>query len=218
MDPYETERDTMVREQLERRGLENPRVLAAMRAVPRHLYVKSSLQEHAYADRPLSIGFYQTISQPYVVALMCDLLELKEADEVLEIGTGSGYAAAVLSKLCASVVTIERIPELAQKARETLTRAGCSNITVHCGDGTLGFPQEAPFDAILVSAAAPSFPESYKQQLGIGGRLVIPAGHSRSAQSLYRVRKKSDTEFSTEDLGGVAFVPLIGEDGWHNGR
>lgn len=216
MDPYETERDTMVREQLERRGLENPRVLAAMRAVPRHLFVKSNLREHAYDDRPLTIGFYQTISQPYVVALMCDLLELKETDSVLEIGTGSGYAAAVLSKLCASVVTIERIPELAEKARETLARADCSNVTVHCGDGTLGLPKDSPFDAILVSAAAPSVPESYKQQLSIGGRLVIPAGQSRSVQSLYRVRKKSGTEFSTEDLGGVAFVPLIGEEGWRD--
>nr|WP_319382262.1 protein-L-isoaspartate(D-aspartate) O-methyltransferase [uncultured Roseibium sp.] len=214
MDQHETERDTMVREQLERRGLENPRVLDAMRSVPRHLFVKSNLQKHAYADRPLTIGFYQTISQPYVVALMCDLLELKETDEVLEIGTGSGYAAAVLSRLCACVTTVERIPELAEKARETLTRAGCSNVTVHCGDGTLGFPRDAPFDAILVSAAAPSVPESYKQQLGIGGRLVIPAGRSRSSQSLYRVRKKSGTEFSMEDLGGVAFVPLIGEKGW----
>lgn len=216
MDPHETERDTMVREQLERRGLENPRVLAAMRAVPRHLFVKSNLQEHAYDDRPLTIGFYQTISQPYVVALMCDLLELKETDSVLEIGTGSGYAAAVLSRLCARVFTVERIPELADKARETLTQASCSNVTVHCGDGSLGLPQEAPFDAILVSAAAPSVPECYKQQLNIGGRLVIPAGQSRSVQSLYRVRKKSDTEFSTEDLGGVAFVPLIGEKGWRD--
>ncbi|WP_422038501.1 protein-L-isoaspartate(D-aspartate) O-methyltransferase [Roseibium sp.] len=216
MDPYETERDTMIRDQLERRGLENPRVLAAMRAVPRHLFVKSNLREHAYADRPLTIGFFQTISQPYVVALMCDLLELKETDNVLEIGTGSGYAAAVLSQLCERVTTVERIPELAEKARETLTQADCPNVTVHCGDGSLGFPQEAPFDAILVSAAAPSVPESYRQQLGIGGRIVIPAGQSRSAQSLYRVRKKSDTEFSTEDLGGVAFVPLIGEEGWRD--
>lgn len=216
MDPFESDRETMVREQIERRGLQNPRVLAAMRAVPRHLFVKNSLQKHAYTDRPLTIGHYQTISQPYVVALMCDRLELTEADKVLEIGTGSGYAAAVLSRLCEDVVTIERIPELAEKARETLAEAGCSNVTVHSGDGTLGLTEEAPFDAILVSAAAPAVLETYKQQLRAGGRLVIPAGKSRSRQSLYRVRKKSDAEFSVEDLGGVAFVPLIGEKGWQD--
>lgn len=216
MDPFKSDRETMVREQIERRGLQNPRVLAAMRAVPRHLFVKSSLQKHAYADRPLTIGHYQTISQPYVVALMCDRLELTEADKVLEIGTGSGYAAAVLSRLCKDVVTIERIPDLAEKARETLAEAGCSNVTVFCGDGTLGLAGHAPFDAILVSAAAPAVLETYKQQLSVGGRLVIPAGKSRSSQSLYRVRKKSDTEFSMEDLGGVAFVPLIGEKGWQD--
>ncbi|WP_420332453.1 protein-L-isoaspartate(D-aspartate) O-methyltransferase [Roseibium sp.] len=214
MDPFESDRETMVREQIERRGLQDQRVLAAMRAVPRHLFVKSSLRKHAYADRPLTIGHYQTISQPYVVALMCDQLELADTDEVLEIGTGSGYAAAVLAQLCKRVITVERIPELAEKARETLAQAGCSNVTVHCGDGTLGHLEDAPFDAILVSAAAPSVPEAYKQQLRVGGRLIIPAGHSRSSQSLYRVQKKSDTEFSTEDLGGVAFVPLIGEKGW----
>ncbi|WP_306144084.1 protein-L-isoaspartate(D-aspartate) O-methyltransferase [Roseibium sp. MMSF_3412] len=214
MDPKQKERDTMVREQLERRGLRNARVLDAMRSVPRHLFVNDNLQKHAYADRPLTIGHYQTISQPYVVALMCDQLELANTDKVLEIGTGSGYAAAVLSQLCERVITIERIPDLAEKARETLAQAGCSNVTVHCGDGTLGHQEDAPFDAILVSAAAPSVPEAYKQQLRAGGRLIIPAGHSRSSQSLYRVRKKSDTEFSTEDLGGVAFVPLIGEKGW----
>ncbi|MEO1113093.1 MAG: protein-L-isoaspartate(D-aspartate) O-methyltransferase [Pseudomonadota bacterium] len=216
MDPFESERETMVREQIERRGLENPRVLAAMRMVPRHLFVKGSLQKHAYADRPLTIGHYQTISQPYIVAVMCDRLELTQTDKVLEIGTGSGYAAAVLAQLCARVVTVERIPELAEKARQTLAKAGCSNITVHCSDGTLGCPEEAPFDAILVSAAAPAVPETYKQQLCVGGRLVIPAGKSRSSQSLYRVRKKSESEFAVEDLGGVAFVPLIGEKGWQD--
>ena len=216
MDPFESERETMVRDQIERRGLKNPRVLDAMRAVPRHLFVKSSLQKHAYADRPLTIGHYQTISQPYVVALMCDRLELEATDRVLEIGTGSGYAAAVLAQLCERVVTVERIPELAESARQTLAKADCTNVTVHCGDGTLGFPADAPFDAILVSAAAPAVPEAYKQQLRAGGRLVIPAGKSRSSQSLYRVRKKSDSEFAVEDLGGVAFVPLIGEKGWQD--
>lgn len=216
MDPFEREREAMVREQLERRGLENPRVLEAMRTVPRHLFVKNSLQKHAYADRPLTIGHYQTISQPYVVALMCDLLELSDTDEVLEIGAGSGYAAAVLSRLCRRVTTIERIADLADKARAALSSAGYSNVAVHAGDGSLGFPEGAPFDAILVSAAAPSVPEVLKEQLRVGGRLVIPAGHSRSAQSLYRIRKKSDTGFSTADLGGVAFVPLIGEKGWND--
>ncbi|WP_434051775.1 MAG: protein-L-isoaspartate(D-aspartate) O-methyltransferase [Roseibium sp.] len=217
MDPFESEREAMVREQLERRGLANPRVLDAIRAVPRHLFVKNSLLKHAYADRPLTIGHYQTISQPYVVALMCDRLKLEETDRVLEIGTGSGYAAAVLAQLCERVVTVERIPELAKRARETLAKVDCRNVTVHCSDGTLGRPEEAPFDAILVSAAAPAVPETYKQQLCVGGRLVIPAGRSRSSQSLYRVRKKSDSEFAVEDLGGVAFVPLIGEKGWQNG-
>lgn len=216
MDPFESEREAMVREQLERRGLENPRVLDAMRAVPRHLFVKKSLLKHAYADRPLTIGHYQTISQPYVVALMCDLLELSDTDEVLEIGTGSGYAAAVLSRLCRRVTTVERLADLAEKARAALSAAGYSNVAVHTGDGTLGFPEGAPFDAILVSAAAPSVPEVLKQQLRVGGRLVIPAGLSRSAQSLYRIRKESDTGFSAADLGGVAFVPLIGEKGWND--
>jgi len=216
MDPFESERETMVREQIEQRGLQNPRVFAAMRTVPRHLFVKNSLRKHAYADRPLSIGHYQTISQPYVVALMCDRLELLETDKVLEIGTGSGYAAAVLSQLCERVITMDRIPDLAEMARDTLAKAGCSNIEVYCADGTLGCPEEAPFDAILVSAAAPAVLDTYKQQLRVGGRLVIPAGKSRSSQSLYRVRKKSETEFSVEDLGGVAFVPLIGEKGWRD--
>ncbi|MBG6176734.1 protein-L-isoaspartate(D-aspartate) O-methyltransferase [Labrenzia sp. EL_208] len=216
MDRFAENREIMVLRQLEGRGIRDGRILAAMRKVPRHRFVSQRLQDHAYRDMPLAIGHCQTISQPYVVALMCELLQLSETDTALEIGTGSGYAAVVLSQLCEKVVTVERIPELANKARSTLVEAEVPNVEVHCCDGSLGFPDQAPYDAILVSAGAPTTPDSLMQQLKPGGRLVIPVGTTQSRQDLLRIRRTSETSFETENLGGVAFVPLIGEMGWAN--
>jgi len=214
MDPFASEREDMVRHQLEGRGIGDKKVLTAMRKVPRHKFVPEDQRWRAYGDGPLPIGQSQTISQPYVVALMCELLKLTDSESVLEIGTGSGYAAAVLSELCRHVTTIERLPGLAERADETLDATGFENVNVKCADGTLGCPEDAPFDAILVSAGAPETPEVLKQQLAIGGRLVIPVGRSKSLQELLRIRRVSETGFETEHLGGVAFVPLIGEKGW----
>lgn len=214
MDRFSEAREEMVLRQLEGRGISDKRILSAMRKVKRHLFVSERLQDHAYRDMPLTIGFYQTISQPYVVALMCEMLELTDSDTVLEIGTGSGYAAAVLCELCKKVITVERIPELAEKASSKLAEAGFQNVEIHCGDGSLGFPNHAPYDAILVSASAPSTPDTLKQQLKPGGRLVIPVGATQASQDLLRIRRVSETVFETENLGGVAFVPLVGEYGW----
>lgn len=214
MDRFADAREEMVSRQLEGRGLGDKRVLAAMRKVPRHRFVSKKLAEHAYRDMPLTIGHYQSISQPYMVALMCELLELSATDTVLEVGTGSGYAAAVLSELCGHVVTVERFSELAKNARDVLGVLGCDSVEVHCIDGTIGFPQGAPYDAILVSAGAPAVPEGLKHQLKSGGRLVIPVGNSRMSQDLLRIRRISEHKFETENHGGVAFVPLVGEDGW----
>lgn len=214
MDRFATEREEMVRRQLQNRGIRDERVLAAMRKVPRHLFVSKDQEWCAYDDGPLPIGRSQTISQPYIVALMCELLDLSQGDSVLEIGTGSGYAAAVLSELSHKVTTVERIPELADQARGTLSETGYGDVDVHCGDGSLGYPGNAPYDAILVSAGAPEAPEDLKRQLKTGGRLVIPVGRSSSLQDLLRIRRVSEEEFETKNLGGVAFVPLIGEKGW----
>lgn len=214
MDRFSEAREEMVLRQLEGRGISDKRILSAMRKVERHRFVSERLQDHAYRDMPLTNGFYQTISQPYVVALMCEMLELTDSDTVLEIGTGSGYAAAVLCELCKKVITVERIPELAERASSTLAEAGYQNVEIHCGDGSLGFPNHAPYDAILVSASAPSTPDTLKQQLKPGGRLVIPVGATQASQDLLRIRRISETVFETENLGGVAFVPLIGEKGW----
>ena len=217
MDPFSSERTNMVEHQLRRRGIRDERVLAVMAKVPRHLFVPVSQQERAYWDSPLPIGNGQTISQPYVVALTCELMEIGENAKVLEIGAGSGYAAAVLGELTDQVISIERLPELAQLARNNLAKAGYANVEVLCTDGTRGHNQEAPFDAIAVAAGAPAVPESLKQQLKVGGRLVIPVGPSRRLQDLVRVRRVSETEFQTEDLGEVAYVPLVGAEGWEDG-
>jgi protein-L-isoaspartate(D-aspartate) O-methyltransferase len=204
----------MIEHQLRRRGIRDERVLAAMATVPRHLFVPVDQQQRAYWDGPMPIGFGQTISQPYVVALTCELLEIPEKAKVLDIGAGSGYAAAVLGELAEKVISIERLPELVDLARNNLERAGSTNVTVLCGDGTLGCQQEAPFDAIAVAAGAPSVPYSLKQQLKVGGYLVIPVGTSRRFQDLIRVRRLSEDEFRTDDQGGVAYVPLVGAEGW----
>lgn len=204
----------MIRTQLQDRNLTDPRVLGAFAAVDRAKFVPKHLKHLSYADRPLEIGQGQTISQPYIVALMVCKLELKPDDHVLDVGTGSGYAAAILANLVTRVVSIERIPKLAQSAEKRLQREGFKNIHVVCGDGTEGYPPEAPYDAIVVAAASPEVPEPLKQQLRLGGRLVIPVG-SHAKQTLLRIIKVGTNEFHEEDLGAVRFVPLVGEKGWN---
>jgi len=202
----------MVEHQLRAQGIKDERVLAAMESVPRHLFVAPDLQAGAYDDNALPIGEGQTISQPYMVALMTELLELQGDEKVLEIGTGSGYQAAVLSKLAAEVITVERIDDLASKARRLLKYLDCSNVSVIVSDGTTGLPGHAPFDGIIVTAAAPHIPQGYIGQLKINGRLVIPVG-SRFSQVLYKIKKTSEGIVSSLSTP-CAFVPLIGKEGW----
>jgi protein-L-isoaspartate(D-aspartate) O-methyltransferase len=211
---FETLRRLMVEHQLERRGIADPLVLEAMRKVPREAFVPPELAEEAYADGPLPIGEGQTISQPYIVALMAEALELRGDERVLEIGAGSGYAAAVLAEIAAELYTVERHARLAEEAAARLTRLGYDNVHVRVGDGSLGWPEQAPFDAIVVAAGAPEVPEALKEQLAMGGRLVIPVGQGRTLQDLLRLRRLSETEYQREELGGVRFVPLVGEEGW----
>jgi len=207
-------RARMVEQQVASRGVGSKLVLDAMRRVPRELFVPERLRDLAYADGPLSIGEGQTISQPYIVALMVDALCLYGGEKVLEIGTGSGYAAAVLAEIAGQVYTIERIAQLALKAETILAEIGYDNVHVIQGDGTLGWPQQAPYDAIVVTAGGPEVPESLKNQLKPGGRLVIPVGTDMYSQELLRVTRVSDSEFRSENLEYVRFVPLIGEEGW----
>jgi protein-L-isoaspartate(D-aspartate) O-methyltransferase len=202
----------MVESQIAPRGVRDPRVLAAMREVPRHLFVPDSQKFAAYQDRPLPIGSGQTISQPYIVALMTALLEPAAGDTVLEIGAGSGYQAAVLGRLVARVITLERLPEIATSARERLHRLGITNVEVEVGDGTKGFPARAPYQGILITAATPEVPEPLLDQLAEGGRLVAPVG-GRDVQELIRVLKHGG-QVVREFHGAVCFVPLIGEFGW----
>lgn len=214
MNSMKSQRKEMVLRQLEGRGIRDGRVLAAMRKVPRHLFVPAEQQAASYNDGPLPIGFGQTISQPYIVALTCELLDLSGAGKVLEIGAGCGYAAAVLAELAEEVVTIERMPELAELARENLLKAGYPDVRVVCADGSLGYPDEAPFDAIAVAAGAPAPPDHLKQQLKIGGRLVVPVGSNSRYQELLKITRLSDTDYETISHGEVAFVPLVGAGGW----
>ncbi len=207
-------RTRMVEQQIASRGVGSKLVLDAMRRVPRELFVPEYLRDLAYADGPLSIGEGQTISQPYIVALMVEALCLYGGEKVLEIGTGSGYAAAVLVEIAGQVYTIERIAQLAQKAETVLEEVGYDNVQVIEGDGTLGWPQQAPYDAIVVTAGGPEVPESLKSQLKEGGRLVIPVGTDMYNQELLRVTRVSESEFRSENLEYVRFVPLIGEEGW----
>jgi len=188
------------------------RVIESMKHVPREAFVSQEQYHLAYEDRPLSIGFGQTISQPFIVALMVQALELREDEKVLELGTGSGYEAAILARLARRVVTVECIPELAEPARQALNNLGYSNIEVHVSGRTLGWPEEAPYDAIIVSAGAPTVPKVLLDQLAWNGRLVIPVG-SRWQQELLRVTKLRKRN-SIENLGGCYFVPLIGEGAW----
>ncbi len=203
----------MVDEQLVARGIHDRLVLQAMNSVPREEFVSAELQSQAYKDWPLPIGSGQTISQPYTVAFMTEALQLAGSERVLEIGTGSGYAAAVLARIAGEVHTIERIPSLAQESRDRLARLGFENVFVHTANGTLGLPDHAPFDAIIVAEGADDLPVHYIQQLADGGRIVIPIGPFPTSQTMYRFTRRG-SEIDSERLGQFAFVPLIGEHGW----
>ena len=211
-------REGMVANQVAARGVRSEKVLDAMRKVPREQFLPEGVREFAYEDSPLPIEAGQTISQPYIVAFMIEGLALRGGEKVLEIGAGSGYAAAVLAEIAAEVYTIERIEELATSAASTLAESGYDNVHVLHGDGTLGWQEHAPFDGIVVAAGGPEIPDSLKQQLKIGGRMVIPVGDNRGFQELVRVTRVSETKFETEDLAAVRFVPLIGAEGWETER
>lgn len=203
----------MVQQQLVPRAIHDRRTLESMLHVPRHLFVPPEIVPYAYEDSPLQIGSGQTISQPFIVAQMTQSALLDPESVVLEIGTGSGYAAAVLSGVCKEVYTVERIPELATESRKRLEGLGYSNVHVKLDDGTLGWPEHGPYDAILVTAAAPSVPQALIDQLKEGGRLVIPVG-DRLSQQLLRLTRQQGGSNKEENLGPVRFVPLIGEQGW----
>ncbi len=202
----------MIDTQLVPRGIKQKEVLHAMFTVPRHIFVEDGLYSQAYSDFPLPIGEKQTISQPYMVALMTESLGLTGREKVLEIGTGSGYQTAILSFLAEKIYSIERIPTIASRARKTLDALHCSNVIVRVGDGTLGWPEEAPFDAIIAAAGSPRVPSAYMDQLRAGGRLIMPVG-AEDSQELIRITKK-ENNIVREVLGGCRFVKLIGKDGW----
>jgi len=207
----------MIRRQIKSRGIADPRILEAFRAVPREAFVSASYAEAAYEDRPLPIEAGQTISQPYIVALMIEAAEIGRGDRVLEVGAGSGYAAAVMSRMADMVIGIERQRDLVQVARERLDRLGFSNVIIVEGDGTRGCPEEAPFDAILAAASGSHVPKPLVDQLAPGGRLVMPIGNPNWVQHLVKVTKAEDGRLQQSDLGEVRFVPLIGEEGWRDG-
>lgn len=204
----------MVRAHLAARGIREPRVLDAFRAIPREAFLPPELREFAYEDTPLPIEQGQTISQPYIVALMASALQLAPGDSVLEVGTGSGYAAAILARIARRVYTVERHEELAALATSRLAELGLTNASVRHGDGSLGWPEHAPYDAIVVAAGGPGVPRALLDQLAPGGRLVMPVGEGRELQKLVRVTRQPDGSCTSEDLGGVRFVPLIGAEGW----
>lgn len=207
-------RQAMVESHIAARGIRDQAVLEAMRTVPREAFIRPELVEFAYDDMPLPIGEGQTISQPYIVALMTEALQLSATDRVLEIGTGSGYAAAILGCIVKQVYTVERLETLYRLARRRLRKLGYHNVYVHLGNGTLGWPEHAPYDGIVVTAGGPAIPAALQEQLAVGGRLVMPVGSQPTHQTLMRVTRTSDTAFDTEELGYVCFVPLIGTQGW----
>ena len=204
----------MVEEQIISRGIKDPRLIAAMKKIPRHLFVEEALQSQAYTDHPLPIGDKQTISQPYMVALMTEALLLTGRERILEIGTGSGYQTAILAELSEKVFSVERIRSLAIRARKLLYELGYFNVEIKIFDGTFGWMEESPFDAILVTAGSPDIPETLIDQLAVGGKLVIPVGDA-FVQDLFRVTK-TEGGVKKEDLGGCRFVKLIGKYGWEN--
>lgn len=212
MSKFESARKRMVKTQIVRRGLRDERLLAAFESVPRHMFVPEDYRYAAYDDSPLPIGLSQTISQPYIVALMTDLLKLEGDERVLEIGTGSGYQAAILSMMAKEVHTIEYLPELAENADKLLKELGLNNVHVHVGDGSLGWPEAAPYQGILVAAAAPQAPKVLLGQLEEGGRLILPVG-GRGMQNL-EIWQRNGDEFTNRIETSVAFVPLRGEQGW----
>lgn len=209
-----SQRLRMVRDQIAARGVRNPAVLEAMRHVPREAFLPDKFVEFAYQDTPLPIEAGQTISQPYIVALMIESVGPHAGDRALEIGTGSGYAAAVLSEVVNEVYTVERQEQLAKLARTRLSGLGYTRIEVLHGDGTLGWPEHAPYDVIVVTAGGPQVPKPLLEQLAIGGRLIIPVGDTSRVQRLVRVTRTAKDHFDDEDLGEVQFVPLIGAEGW----
>lgn len=205
----------MLSDQLVPRGIDDEKVLKTMGELPRHLFVDEAFHTKAYSDNALPIGFKQTISQPYMVAFMTQSLELTGSERVLEIGTGSGYQAAVLGKILRKVYSIERIEELARRSRKILDSIGCAHVNVRCGDGTTGWLEQAPFDRIIITAGAPKVPQAFLDQLEIGGWLIIPVGNAEE-QTLLKIVRTGDTTFEEEQLLGCRFVPLIGKNGWNN--
>jgi protein-L-isoaspartate(D-aspartate) O-methyltransferase len=209
-------RERMVRRQIEARGIADPMILDAFRAVPREAFVDEGQRPSAYQDHPLPIGAGQTISQPYIVALMIEAAEISAGDLVLEVGAGSGYAAAVMSRIARAVVGVERQHDLVGSARERVHRLGYDNISIVEGDGTRGWPDKAPFDAIVAAAAGSHIPRPLIDQLAPGGRLVMPIGEPADVQDLIKVVQRPDGSLAEENLGSVRFVPLIGEEGWRD--
>ncbi|MBM4257369.1 MAG: protein-L-isoaspartate(D-aspartate) O-methyltransferase [Deltaproteobacteria bacterium] len=212
LDEYTIARDRMVEEQLVQRGINDPLILEAMRRVPRHLFVDASVQDQAYEDHPLPIGEGQTISQPYMIALMASAAQLAEGEHALEVGTGSGYLTAILAEQGVQVCSVELSQSLAQRAQAVLTRLGYQDVTVHVGDGTLGWSEAAPFDAIIIGAAAPGIPRPLLAQLRMGGRIVMPLGEEE-LQTLVRIWKER-SGLQEEYFGECRFVKLRGEYGW----
>ncbi len=215
VDGFELQREQMIARLREHYHIRDEKVLGAMGAVPRHFFVPGGLQAKAYGDHALPITGSQTISQPYIVAKMTELLELKPTDKVLEIGAGSGYQTAILSRLARSIYAIERVPELSREAEDRLRQLGVTNVSIRTGDGTLGWELYSPYDAVLIAAGGPDVPEPLLKQLKTGGKLVIPIGKDAQSQRLVRYTR-TEKDFKAEDFGACSFVPLIGAHGWQN--
>jgi protein-L-isoaspartate(D-aspartate) O-methyltransferase len=214
---FATEREAMVERQIESRGIHDPKILEAFRSVPREEFLAQDYRDLAYGDHPLPIEAGQTISQPYIVALMIQAAEVKCGDRVLEVGAGSGYAAAVMSRIAGEVIAIERQPDLVKVASDRMQRLDYDNVRIVEADGTRGWEPEAPYDAIIAAASGSHVPEPWVKQLADGGRIVMPVGDPGWIQKLIKVTKGPAGKLITEDLGGVRFVPLIGEEGWNDG-
>ena len=216
MNDFKNLHKAMIDKQIVARGIKDKQVIAAFEKVKRENFVVESSRAQAYADKPLPIILGQTISQPYIVAYMVESLLLEPEHTVLEVGTGSGYAAAIMAEICSEVYTVERIEELSEFGGRNLRNSGYKNVHLLIGDGTLGWEENAPYDAILVSAGGPVIPRALEAQLKIGGHMVIPVGSNRGSQELVRITRVSETEFKREDLANVRFVPLIGRAGWED--